>query len=54
MALAALAMYLPLHALPDAAALLERAWPAPLADVLTQQLREPQAELALRAARFRA
>ena len=33
MALAALAMYLPLHALPDAAALLERAWPAPLADV---------------------
>jgi 2-polyprenyl-3-methyl-5-hydroxy-6-metoxy-1,4-benzoquinol methylase/tetratricopeptide (TPR) repeat protein len=47
MALAALAMYLPLHALPDAAALLERDWPAPLAAVLTQQLREPQAERAL-------
>ncbi len=47
MALAALAMYLPLHTLPDAAALLARDWPAPLAGVLTQQLREPQAERAL-------
>lgn len=49
MVLAALAMYLPLHALPGAAALLDRAWPGPLADVLTQQVREPQQELALRA-----
>ena len=48
MAVAALAAYLPLCALADAA-LLERAWPAPLAGVVTQQLREPLAELALRA-----
>ncbi len=49
MVLAALATYLPLHALPNAAALLDRAWPAPLAGVVTQQLREPLEELALRA-----
>ena len=49
MVLAALATYLPLHTLPDAAALLDRAWPAPLAGVVTQQLREPLEELALRA-----
>jgi SAM-dependent methyltransferase len=49
MVLAAVATYLPLHALPNAAALLERAWPAPLAGVVTQQLREPLKELALRA-----
>ena len=47
MTLAAIAMYLPLHTLPDAAALLDRDWPAPLAAVLIQQLREPKAERAL-------
>lgn len=45
---AAIAMYLPLHALPDAPALLARTWPARVADVLTQQLREPLQELKLR------
>jgi SAM-dependent methyltransferase len=49
LALAAIAMYLPLHTLPDAVSLLERRWPAPLDDVLTQQLREPLQEHALRA-----
>ncbi|HEY1475979.1 MAG TPA: methyltransferase domain-containing protein [Pseudolabrys sp.] len=48
MRLAALAMYLPLHALPAANAMLERAWPPALEEVVTQQLREPLAELALR------
>ena len=48
MRLAALAMYLPLHALPGADALLTRTWPPALDDVLTQQLREPRQELALR------
>jgi 2-polyprenyl-3-methyl-5-hydroxy-6-metoxy-1,4-benzoquinol methylase len=48
MRLAALAMYLPLHALPSADALLARTWPPALAEVLTQQLREPRQELALR------
>jgi 2-polyprenyl-3-methyl-5-hydroxy-6-metoxy-1,4-benzoquinol methylase len=48
MRLAALAMYLPLHALPGADALLARTWPPALDDVLTQQLREPRQELALR------
>ena len=46
--LAALAMYLPLHTLPGADALLAHAWPPALNDVLTQQLREPRQELALR------
>jgi 2-polyprenyl-3-methyl-5-hydroxy-6-metoxy-1,4-benzoquinol methylase len=46
--LAALAMYLPLHTLPGADALLARSWPPALDDVLTQQLREPRQELALR------
>ena len=50
LALAAIAMYLPLHALPDAQALLDRRWPAPVDDVLTQQLREPWQERELRAA----
>ena len=49
MQLAALAMYWPLHALPNADALLARAWPPALADLLTQQLREPLQERALRA-----
>ena len=48
MRLAALAMYLPLHALPGADALLARTWPPALDEVLTQQLREPRQELALR------
>ncbi len=48
MRLAALAMYMPLHALPGADALLARTWPPALAEVLTQQLREPWQELALR------
>ena len=46
--LAALAMYLPLHALPSADALPARTWPPALAGVLTQQLHEPLQELALR------
>jgi SAM-dependent methyltransferase len=49
MQLAALAMYWPLHALPNAVALLATAWPPALADLLTQQLREPLQERALRA-----
>ncbi len=49
MQLAALAMYAPLHALPGAEALLTKSWPAALDDVMTQQLREPAAERALRA-----
>jgi 2-polyprenyl-3-methyl-5-hydroxy-6-metoxy-1,4-benzoquinol methylase len=48
MRLAALAMYLPLHALPGADALPARTWPPALDDMLTQQLREPRQELALR------
>jgi SAM-dependent methyltransferase/Tfp pilus assembly protein PilF len=47
--LAALAAYLPLHTLPDAAALLTAAWPPEIAELLTQQVREPQTERALRA-----
>ena len=46
--LATLAMYLPLHDLPDAQAALARAWPEPLDDVVTQQWREPTQERALR------
>ena len=46
--LAALAMYLPLHELPDVQAALARAWPQPLDDVVTQQWREPMQERALR------
>jgi len=48
MRLAVLAMYLPLHALPGADALLARTWLPALDEVLTQQLREPGQELALR------
>lgn len=48
MQIATIAMYRPLHALPDAKALLVRQWPAALDAVVTQQLREPLAELALR------
>ena len=46
--LAALAMYLPLHELTGAEALLSRQWPEPVDDVVTLQLREPLAERALR------
>src|SRR5262249_33353255 len=35
------AAYFPLHSLPNAQLLLERAWPAALTDVLVQQVREP-------------
>lgn len=46
--LAALAMYEPLGMLEDAQTLLSTAWPAPVEAVLTQQIREPAAERALR------
>jgi SAM-dependent methyltransferase len=38
------AMYFPLHSLPNAQALLDRAWPAALTELLTQQVREPWEE----------
>ena len=44
--LAVIAAYEPLHALPDAEALLEKTWPAPVDALLTQQVREPRAEVA--------
>jgi SAM-dependent methyltransferase/tetratricopeptide (TPR) repeat protein len=44
-AIATLAMYEPLHAPPEAKALLERKWPPALDDLITQQVREPQQEL---------
>ena len=47
--LLAVAMYYPLHALSAAPALLERRWAAPVADVVTQQIREPWQERELRA-----
>jgi SAM-dependent methyltransferase len=46
--IAALAMYAPLHALSSAANLLERKWNPHIDAVLTQQLREPAQERALR------
>jgi SAM-dependent methyltransferase len=46
--LAALAAYAPLHDLGLDSALLARVWPQPLADLLTQQVREPVQELRLR------
>lgn len=49
MSLAAIAMYQPLHELPDAQALLDQTWPPAVDDVLTQQLREPWQERELRA-----
>ncbi len=45
---AAIAMYQPLHTLPFASAILDRTWSSPVDDVITQQLREPQAERQLR------
>ena len=38
------AMYFPLHSLRGAPALLDRSWPAPVSDILTQQVREPRQE----------
>ncbi len=46
--LASLAMYAPLNTLPGAPSLLDRQWPRALDEVLTQQLREPNEERALR------
>lgn len=48
--LAALAAYAPLHDLGLDSALLARAWPQPLADLLMQQVREPAEEIRLRSA----
>jgi 2-polyprenyl-3-methyl-5-hydroxy-6-metoxy-1,4-benzoquinol methylase len=48
MQLAAIAMYVPLHTLADAQSLLERAWPRAVDEVVTQALREPLQERALR------
>ena len=47
--LSAVAMYRPLHALADAQSLLNRDWQKPVAELLTQQVREPQEERQLRA-----
>ena len=47
-ALAAVACYFPLSGVPGASRLLERAWPAAVEALLTQQVREPLQELALR------
>ncbi len=49
LAIAAVAMYRPLHALAGAQTLLDRTWPPAVDDVLTQQVREPAQEMALRA-----
>jgi 2-polyprenyl-3-methyl-5-hydroxy-6-metoxy-1,4-benzoquinol methylase len=48
-AIAAVAMYRPLHSIANAPALLDRTWPPAVDDVVTQQVREPAQELALRA-----
>jgi SAM-dependent methyltransferase len=47
--LIAVAAYRPLHELAGVEALLGRTWPAPLDALITQQLREPTAERAIRA-----
>jgi len=47
--LAVVATYFPLHALPNAARLLDRTWTAPVTELLKQQLREPEHEWQLRA-----
>lgn len=44
LALAVVAAYVPLHAIPQAAALLRRDWPAAVTGLLRVQLREPLAE----------
>ncbi|MGY4257341.1 SAM-dependent methyltransferase [Bradyrhizobium sp. USDA 4516] len=48
--LAVIAAYVPLHALPDADALLRRDWPATVAGLLGLQLREPREEIEERGA----
>ena len=48
MQIAALAMYVPLHTLPSASALLERKWNPHIEAVLKQQVREPTQEQKLR------
>lgn len=48
MQLAALAMYLPLQAVPSGTALLERKWAPPVADLLNQQVRDHIQERELR------
>ena len=48
--IAAVAAYFPLPELGAADALLARSWPAPIAALLDQQIREPREEAALRAA----
>ena len=50
LSLAAIAAYQPLHTLPNADALLARSWPAPVAALFTQQVREPRDEAVARAA----
>jgi SAM-dependent methyltransferase len=50
LALAVVAAYFPLHALPMAEALLTRDWPASVGELLRVQLREPREEMAERAA----
>jgi tetratricopeptide (TPR) repeat protein/SAM-dependent methyltransferase len=47
--LAVIAAYEPLHALPDADALIARSWPAPVDALLAQQVREPREEARARA-----
>jgi tetratricopeptide (TPR) repeat protein/SAM-dependent methyltransferase len=46
--LVARAAYQPLHACPDAEALLDHRWPAPVANLLRQQVAEPREEQRLR------
>jgi tetratricopeptide (TPR) repeat protein/2-polyprenyl-3-methyl-5-hydroxy-6-metoxy-1,4-benzoquinol methylase len=48
--LVTVAAYGSLHALPDAERLLQSSWPAPVQTLVVQQVQEPQAEQALRAA----
>lgn len=48
MRLLALAMYRPLNEIAGAQALASRSWPKPIDDVVTQQVREPEQERALR------
>jgi len=45
---AAVAAYTPLHALAQVDSLLQRSWPAPIEALITQQLREPRTERAIR------
>ncbi|HEY4821700.1 MAG TPA: tetratricopeptide repeat protein [Xanthobacteraceae bacterium] len=46
---AVVAAYGPLHAAPESSGLLDKAWPGCVAEVLTQQIREPREERAIRA-----